>query len=124
MVNNLPAKQADISSSSGLERSSYREGNGHPLQYSCLENPMDSRDWQATGGLKTIGHDLATKQQQYTFYIKQTLIIIISKGWGVDGGDTDDNRVTRMLLIVLKLNGLVQVTFLDQDTICYTKLPF
>ena len=124
MVKNLPAKQADISSSSGLEISSYREGNGHPLQSSCLENPMDSRDWQATGGLKTTGHDLATKQQQYTFYIKQTLIIIISKGWGVDGSDTDDNRVTRMLLIVLKLNGLVQVTFLDQDTICYTKLPF
>ena len=24
------------------------EGNGHPLQYSCLENPMDSGPWQAT----------------------------------------------------------------------------
>ena len=24
------------------------EGNGNPLQYSCLENPMDSRAWQAT----------------------------------------------------------------------------
>ena len=22
-------------------------GNGNPLQYSCLENPMDRRDWQA-----------------------------------------------------------------------------
>ena len=25
-----------------------REGNGTPLQYSCLENPMDRGDWQAT----------------------------------------------------------------------------
>ena len=25
------------------------EGNGTPLQYSCLENPMDGGAWQATG---------------------------------------------------------------------------
>ena len=25
-----------------------REGNGNPLQYSCLENPMDEEAWQAT----------------------------------------------------------------------------
>ena len=24
------------------------EGNGNPLQYSCLENPMDRGDWWAT----------------------------------------------------------------------------
>ena len=24
------------------------EGNGNPLQYSCLENPMHRGDWQAT----------------------------------------------------------------------------
>ena len=24
------------------------EGNGNPLQYTCLENPMDSRAWLAT----------------------------------------------------------------------------
>ena len=24
------------------------EGNGYPLQYSCLGNPMDRGDWQAT----------------------------------------------------------------------------
>ena len=28
--------------------SSTGEGNGHPLQYSCLENSMDRGDWQAT----------------------------------------------------------------------------
>ena len=24
------------------------EGNGNPLQYSCMENPMDRRAWPAT----------------------------------------------------------------------------
>ena len=30
------------------------EGNGNPLQYSCLENPMDGGAWRATahGGHK------------------------------------------------------------------------
>ena len=31
----------------GLERFP-GEGNGNPLQYSCLENPMDGGTWQAT----------------------------------------------------------------------------
>jgi len=31
----------------GLERSP-GEGNGNPLQYSCLENPLDRGAWQAT----------------------------------------------------------------------------
>ena len=31
----------------GLGRFS-EEGNGNPLQYSCLENPMDGRAWQTT----------------------------------------------------------------------------
>ena len=34
----------DLGSISGLGRSP-REGNGNPLQYSCLENPMDRGDW-------------------------------------------------------------------------------
>ena len=38
------------------------EGNGNPLQYSCLENPMDRRAWQATvHGVARARHDLATK---------------------------------------------------------------
>ena len=38
------------------------EQNGNPLQYSCLENPMDRGAWQATvHGVTRVGHDLATK---------------------------------------------------------------
>ena len=37
----------DPSSIPGLGRSP-GEGNGNPLQYFCLENPMDRGAWQAT----------------------------------------------------------------------------
>ena len=38
------------------------EGNGNPLQYSCLENPMDRGAWWATAhGVARVRHDLATK---------------------------------------------------------------
>ena len=38
------------------------EGNGSPLQNTCLENPTDSGAWQATvHGVARVGHDLATK---------------------------------------------------------------
>ena len=49
-VKNAPANAGDIKDAGlipGLERSP-REGNGNPLQYSCLENPMDRGAWQAT----------------------------------------------------------------------------
>ena len=36
--------------------------HGNPLQYSCLENPMDRGAWQAAvHGVARVGHDLATK---------------------------------------------------------------
>ena len=39
------------------------EGNGNPLQYSFLENPIDWGAWQATvhGTEKKLGDDLVTK---------------------------------------------------------------
>ena len=37
----------DLGSIPGSERSP-GEGNGYPLQYSCLENPMDRGAWWAT----------------------------------------------------------------------------
>ena len=38
------------------------EGNGNPLQYSCLENPTDRGAWWAMiHGVARVGHDLETK---------------------------------------------------------------
>ena len=39
--------EGDLGSIPGLERSS-GEGNDNPLQYSCLDNPMDRGAWRAT----------------------------------------------------------------------------
>ena len=58
------------------------EGNGNPLQYSCLENPRDRRTLQATvHGVPRVGHDLATKPPPYftecsAFTILGLLIIL------------------------------------------------
>ena len=57
-VKNLPANAGDPGSIPGSEKSP-GEGNGYPLQYSCLENPMDRGAWWATvqGVAKSQKHD-------------------------------------------------------------------
>jgi len=40
------------------------EGNGNPIQYSCLGNPMDRGAWWATvRGVTRVRHDLASKPE-------------------------------------------------------------
>ena len=46
-VKNPPANAGDAGLIPGSRRSP-GEGNGSPLQYSCLENSMDSRAWWVT----------------------------------------------------------------------------
>ena len=49
MVKNPPVNSGDmrdVDSVPGSGRSP-REGNGSPLQYSCLESPLDREAWQA-----------------------------------------------------------------------------
>ena len=46
MVKNPPANAGDPGSIPGWGRS-FGGGNGYPLQYSCLENPMDRGAWHA-----------------------------------------------------------------------------
>ena len=42
------------------------EGNVNPLQYSCLENPMDRRSWEATvHGIARVGHDLVNNHHHH-----------------------------------------------------------
>ena len=47
MVKDLPANAGDAVSIPGLRRFP-GGGNGNPLQYSCLGNPMDRGAWRAT----------------------------------------------------------------------------
>ena len=47
MVKNQPANAGDVGSMPGSGRFA-GEGNGKPLQDSCLKNPMNKGAWQAT----------------------------------------------------------------------------
>ena len=57
VVKNPPANAGDTDLISGLERSP-GEGNDNPLQYSCVENPMDRGAWHGTV------HGIAKSQTQ------------------------------------------------------------
>ena len=49
LVKNLPANAGDLRDAGWIPGSSRSHGGGHgnPLQYSCQENPMNRRAWQA-----------------------------------------------------------------------------
>ena len=60
-VRNLPAIQETGVRTLGWEDPS-GEGNGNPLQYSCLGRPLDRGAWWATvHGVPRVRHDLVTK---------------------------------------------------------------
>ena len=60
-VKNPLANAGDLGLIPGLGRSP-GEGHGNPLEYSCLENPMDRGAWQAAvHGVARVRHDLETK---------------------------------------------------------------
>ena len=50
VVKNLSANAGDIRDVDSMPRSGRSSGGGHsnPLQYSCLENPMDRGTWMGT----------------------------------------------------------------------------
>ena len=64
MVKNLPVNDRDardVGLIPGLGRCP-REGNGNPLQYCCLESPMDRGAWWATAhGVTRVRYNLVTK---------------------------------------------------------------
>ena len=64
VVKNLPANEGnagDVSSILGLGRSPGVR-NSNPLQYSCLENPMDREAWWAiVHGVESLRHNLVIK---------------------------------------------------------------
>ena len=78
MVKNPPVNAGDTGSIPGLGRSP-GEGNGNPLQYSCMGHSMKRGTQQATvhGVAKRVGQDLATnQQQQYTLtHLKDVRVV-------------------------------------------------
>ena len=83
VIKNLPAMQETCIASRpqvlipGLGRS-LGEGNGNPVQYSCLENPTDRGGWQVTVcGVARVRHYLATRQQQIAIYIVSYIVYLV-----------------------------------------------
>ena len=67
----------------GLGRSP-GEGNGNPLQYSGLGNPMDRGAWQATiYGVSRAGHDLRDLKNNNTEKILRDLNQVRNKADGL-----------------------------------------
>ena len=58
------------------------EGNGNPLQYSCLENPMNRGVWQATvHGVTRVRHELVTKPNQQTSSVQFSCSVMSDSLW-------------------------------------------
>ena len=81
-------RQRDTGSIPGLGRSPGR-GHGNPLQYSCLENPMDRGAWRATV------HRVAksqTRLSNFTFFLSFTLmlklVVVLQEGGPLPGPET------------------------------------
>ena len=74
VVKNLPASvggAGDVGSIPGSGRSS-GEGNGNPLQYSCLGNPMDRGAWWAAV------HGVAKSRTRLSMHTYTLYIIIMA----------------------------------------------
>ena len=76
-----PVKAGGVGLISGLGKSP-GEGNGNPLQYSCLGNPVDAGAWWGTvHGVARLGHNLATETN--TQYRLDTIQERISELWDI-----------------------------------------
>ena len=71
MVKNLPANPGDIRDAGSIPGSGRSPGVGHgnPFQYSCLENPIHRRAWQATVHKVTKSQTRLTSLSMLTKYI-------------------------------------------------------
>ena len=72
MVKNLPARARDAGSLPGSGRSP-GVGNGNPLQYSCLENPMGRGAWWTTV------HGVAKSQSQLSMSPSLLIEILLER---------------------------------------------
>ena len=93
VVKNLPATAGDADLIPGSGRSP-GEGNGNPLQYSCLGNPMDREAWWATV------HGLAKSQMWLNHHHHPLLQTLqpTDRGRGESGHDYPDTDLVFQLM--------------------------
>ena len=114
-------------------------GGGNPLQYSCLESPMDSRAGQATvhGGHKGLDTtDWVTKQQQQHGFINFLNNYMCVKEKNILKGDYNSHYLSntifyqcvlhwQIIFIILALRVYLKLTTTwdinELDLLCYTQ---
>ena len=88
MVKNPPANAGDMKDMGLIPGSGRSTGGGHgnPLQYSCLENPMDREAWQATvhsvaksqTGLKRLSMHACRKPRKHEGRLHHSYSLLVS----------------------------------------------
>ena len=76
MVKNPPANAGDIGDEGSIPAwgRSPGEGNGNPLQYSCLGNPLDRGAWWATVHGAAKESDMTEHTHTHTSHVKGTMV--------------------------------------------------
>ena len=84
VVKNLPVSAGEVISIPGLGRSP-REENGNPLQYSCLENPMDrGACWATVHGVTNSWTQLINSTTTITTYVPITVQKLFNNSVGTN----------------------------------------
>ena len=130
MVENLISMWETRVWSLGREDSSPGEGTGNPLQYFCLENPMDRGAWQ-TMGLQKVGHDWATTwcddDNLYSNFSKENVFLFLNLEacrkvvgchlWGCTESDRTEATWQHYYIYMLDLLSFFANSFLFADYI-------
>ena len=75
------------------------EGNGKPLQHSCLENPVDREAWPATvDGIARVGHELVTQPPPPPGDSEGQESLMCCRPWGQKESDTTQQQEPRPYL--------------------------
>ena len=81
-------KITEISELGGRFKTIYSNGNGTPLQYSCLENPMDGGAWKAAvHGIAKVRTQLSDFTFTFHFHALEKEMATHSNvlAWGIPG---------------------------------------
>ena len=81
VVKNPPSNAGDLGSIPGSARFP-GGGNGNPLQYSCLENPMDRGAWWATVHGFAKSWTLLNRHAQWKYHHVRVCVCVCAEGGG------------------------------------------
>ena len=88
------------------------EGNGNPLQYSCLENPMDGEAWQATV------RGVTKSQMVCSIFVKGATVVLIRIALNLQIAQTNMDILTILIILPVNEHGISSQLFVS-PSICF-----